>query len=112
MDWDYNGHKVHVSMLNYVPKALMRFQHQAPNKPQHQLFPHIKPNYRVKAQYMEDTVTSALLPNKDKKFIQEVISTFLFYARCINSTMLAALGTIATQQANPTQNMMKRCNNF
>ncbi len=27
MDWDYNGHKVHVSMLNYIPKALTHFQH-------------------------------------------------------------------------------------
>jgi hypothetical protein len=27
MDWDYNGHKVHVSMLDYVPKALTHFQH-------------------------------------------------------------------------------------
>jgi hypothetical protein len=77
MDWDYNGHKVHVSMLNYVPKAFMCFQHQAPNRPQHQPYPHIKPNYGAKAQYTEDKNTSALLPNKDKKFIQEVIGTFL-----------------------------------
>jgi hypothetical protein len=55
---------------------------------------------------------SALLPNKDKKFIQEVIGTFLYYARCIDSTMLAALGTIATQQANPTQNTMKKVQQF
>jgi hypothetical protein len=27
MDWDYNGHKVHVSMLDYVPEALTHFQH-------------------------------------------------------------------------------------
>ncbi len=27
MEWDYNGHKVHVSMLDYVPKALTHFQH-------------------------------------------------------------------------------------
>jgi hypothetical protein len=79
MDWDYNGHKVHVSMLNYVPKALTRFQHRAPKKPQHQPYPHIRPNYGAKAQYTEDTDTSALLPNKDKKFINEVISTFLYY---------------------------------
>jgi hypothetical protein len=45
MDWDYNGHKVHVSMLDYVSKALMCFQHRAPNKPHHQPYPHIKPNY-------------------------------------------------------------------
>jgi hypothetical protein len=27
MDWDCNGHKVHISMLDYVPEALMHFQH-------------------------------------------------------------------------------------
>jgi hypothetical protein len=25
MNWDYNSHKVHVSMLNYVPKTLTHF---------------------------------------------------------------------------------------
>jgi hypothetical protein len=112
MDWDYNGHKVRVSMLNYVPKALTCFQHRAPNKPQHQPYPHIKPNYRAKAQYTEDTDTSALLPNKDKKFIQEVISTFRYYSQCVDSTMLAALGSIATQQANPTKNTIKKVQQF
>jgi hypothetical protein len=59
MDWDYNRHKVHVSKLDYVPKALTCFQHRAPNKPQHQPYPHIKPNYGAKAQYTEDMDTSA-----------------------------------------------------
>jgi hypothetical protein len=112
INWDYNGHKVQVSILDYVPEALTHFQHQASNKPQHQPYPHIKLNYGAKAQYTEDTDTSALLPNKDKKFIQEVISTFLYYARCFNSTMLAALGTIARQQANPHQNKMKKVQQF
>jgi hypothetical protein len=49
-----------------------------------------------------------LLPNKDKKFIEEVIVTFLYYPQCINITMLAALGSIATQQANTTENTMKK----
>jgi hypothetical protein len=56
--------------------------------------------------------TSALLPNEDKKFIQEVISTFLYYPRCVNSTMLAVLGSIATQQANPTENTTKKVRHF
>jgi hypothetical protein len=99
-------------MLDYVPKALTCFQHQAPNKPQHQSYPHVKANYGAKAQYMEDTDTSALLPKEDKKFIQEVIGTFLYYVRCINSTMLAVLGSIATQQANPTENTMKKVQQF
>ncbi len=79
MDWDYDGHKLHILMLNYVPEALTCFQHQEPSKPQHQPYPHVKPNYRAKAQYTEDTDTSALLPKEDKKFIQEVISTFFYY---------------------------------
>ena len=33
-----------------------------------------------------------------------IIGTFLYYARCVNSTMLAALGSLATQQANPIEN--------
>jgi hypothetical protein len=112
MDWDYDGCKVHVSMLDYIPEALTCFQHQAPSKLQHQPYPHVKPNYGAKAQYTEDTDTLALLPNEDKKFIQEVIGTFLYYARCVNSTMLAALGSIATQQANPTNNTMKKVQQF
>jgi hypothetical protein len=112
MDWDYNCHKVHVSMLDCVPEALTRFQHQAPSKPQHQPYPHVKPNYGAKVQYTEDTDTSALLPKEDKKFIQEVISTFLYYAQCVNSTMLVVLGSIATQQANPTENTMKKVQQF
>ncbi len=95
-------------MLDYVPKALVHFQHQAPNKPQHQPYPHVKPNYGAKAQYTEDTDMSTLLPKEDKKFIQEVIGTFLYYAQCVDSTMLTAFGSIATQQANPTENTMKK----
>jgi hypothetical protein len=71
--------QVHVSMLDYVPKALVHFQHRAPSKPQHQSCPHVKPKYRAKAQYTEDMDTSALLPKENKKFIQEVIGTFLYY---------------------------------
>ncbi len=50
MDWDYDGRKVYVSMLDYVPKALTCSQHQAPSKPQHQPYPHVKPNYGAKGQ--------------------------------------------------------------
>jgi hypothetical protein len=39
--------------------------------------------------------------------MQEVIGTFLVYARRVNSTMLTALRSLATQQANPTTNTKK-----
>ena len=37
-----------------------------------------------------------------------MVGTLLYYARAVDCTMLAALGSIATQQANPTENTMKK----
>jgi hypothetical protein len=94
-------------MLDYVPKALTHFQHTPPCIPQHQLYPHVKPTYGAKAQYTENVNTSPPLDKRGKKYIQEVIGTFLYYARCVNSFMLPALGSLATQQANLMQNTKK-----
>jgi hypothetical protein len=60
----------------------------------------------------KDTDMLTLLPKEDKQFIQEVIGIFLYYAQYVDSTMLAALGSIATQQANPTEKTMKKYDNF
>jgi hypothetical protein len=35
--------------------------------------------------------------------VQEIIEVFVFYGRTVDSTMLVALGTLASQQANSTQ---------
>jgi hypothetical protein len=112
INWVYMGRVVHVSMLHYVPEALTHFQHIPPCIPQHQLYPHVKPTYSAKAQYTEDVDTSPPLNKKVKQYIHEVIVTFLYYARCVNSAMLPALGSIATQQTNPTQNTKKLVHQF
>ena len=83
-----------------------------PRTPQHHPYPHVKPNYGTKAQYTESGDTSSALPKEGKKFIQEVIGTFLYYARCVDSTTLAALGSLATQQVNPTENTMAKVTQF
>ena len=89
-------------MLEYVPEAeaLTQFQDPPPRIPQHQLYPHIKPNYGAKAQFTENVDTSPLLDKTGQKYIQEVIGTFLYYACCVNSTMLPGLGSLASQQSN------------
>ncbi len=100
IDWDYEQ------------KALMRFQHKAQSTPQHQLYPHIKPTYSSTHQYAEASNMLELLSKENKMYIQEVIGTFLYYARCLDSSMLPALGMLATQQATPTKNMMKKIKQF
>ena len=112
IDWDYTDKKVHISMLDYVPEALTRFQHPKPKKPQHQPYPHVKPTYGATKQYAVDNDTSPPLSKSDKKYVQEVIGTFLYYARCVDSTMTTALGSLATQQSSPTTNTMAKIKQF
>jgi hypothetical protein len=113
MDWDYDERVVHVSIPGYVvAAALKRFKHEKPSKPQHQPYPHNPKQYGSKAQYTEEQDTSPLLNKEDKKFIQEVMGTFLFYARAVDTTMLTALSSLASEQAAPTVNTMKKCKQF
>jgi hypothetical protein len=112
IDWDYENRECHISMPGYVAKALKRFQHDKPTKPQHQPYPHNPKHYGQKVQYAEPMDSSPPLDKSQKKFIQEVTGTFLFYARAVDGTMLTALSSIASEQANPTENTMKKCLQF
>jgi hypothetical protein len=49
------------------------------------------------------------LDKEDKRFIQEVCGTFLFYARGIDGGILPALSALASQQVQPTENTMTLC---
>jgi len=48
-----------------------------------------------------------MLDAADCKHVQEVIGVLLYYACTMDPTMLVALGTLATQQANSTQATMQ-----
>ena len=106
LDWDYEKREVNLSMLTYVNNTLKRFNHKKPRKPQNQPYPHTKTVYGAKAQISKPEDMSEILSQAYKKFIQEVTGTFLYYARSVDSTMLPALGSIASQQANPTERTM------
>jgi hypothetical protein len=90
----------------------MWFQHKAPSTPQHQPYPHVEPTYSATCQYAETSNTLELISKENKLYVQEVNGTFLYYARCVDSPMLPALGTSATQQAKPTKNTMKKIKQF
>ena len=112
LDWDYENRTVHISMLDYVTDALKRFHHARPRKAQDQPHAHLKTIYGAKKQYAPDDDDSPPLSKADKKFVQEVTGTFLYYARAVDLTMLTALGSIATQQDNPTERTMQKVKQF
>ena len=57
---------------------------------------------------IQDKYSSLLLGEYGKFFVQEVTGTFLYYDLAFNCTILPALVSIATQQANYTENTMKK----
>ena len=93
-------------MPGYVERALQRFEHPTPNKAEHA--PHAcQPiDYGAKKQYAPTPDTSPCLDAADTKRVQEILGTLLYYARAIDSTMLTAIGTLASQQAKATQDTM------
>ena len=111
LDWDYVNRKVHLSMPGYCPEALQRFRHDCARKT-HQPHEHSIPMYGRKIQYAKKLDESPKLGPADKLFIQQVTGTFLYYARAVDSTMLVALSAIAAQQADPTEDTMRKTLKF
>jgi hypothetical protein len=59
--------------------------------------------YSAAIQYAPAPDTTAALDAKDTKHVQEVLGMLLFYARAVDSTLLPAIGTLASQQAHGTK---------
>lgn len=107
IEWDYEKRTCDISMPGYIERALQRFQHPIPDRPQHAPHAWTKPNYGAKIQYSPETDDTPPLDAKDTKRVQEILGTLLYYARAVDSTMLAAIGTLASQQANGTEAAMR-----
>ena len=106
--WDYTNRKAHIHMPGYLDKALVRFKHVAPEKIQNSPHPHVIPQYGTKTQYAKDDDVSPLLSDDETKYVQAVTGTLLYYARAVDPTILTALSSIATKQAKPTQQTLKK----
>ena len=107
LDWDYNKRQVHLSMPNYVKKALKQFQRIA-GKLQHLPYPSVPIQYGAKKQYATQESTAPLLDDKAKCFIQQVCGKFLFLGRAVDSTLLCPISTIASQSSKPTTDMIQQ----
>jgi hypothetical protein len=103
LKWDYKKRTCDISLSGYIERVLKRFAHTAPNKRED--IPHawVSPTYGQKVQYSTDPDGSPPLDPDGIQRVREVVGAFLFYARAVDSSMLKALGTIASQQAKGTQ---------
>jgi hypothetical protein len=92
-----------MSMPGYIAKALQRFQIPMPTRAQHSPHAWIAPTYGQPTQYTEPEDTSEPLSASGLTRLQEIIGTLLYYARAVDSTMLVALGSLASAQSKGTK---------
>jgi hypothetical protein len=107
LEWDYRRRILDVSMPGYVARALKRFMHPIPSRPQHSPHAFIAPNYGAATQYTADPDNSPPLGAVDITRLQQIIGVLLYYARMIENTMLVAIGTIASEQSKGTEATME-----
>ena len=110
LNWNYDKGYVDISIPDYIKTALKRLGHNASINPQYSPHEHIGINWTNKGdrQYAQQPDTSPFLTVKETKYVQQVVGVFLYYARALDSTMLPALNQIGSQQAQPTQLVMKK----
>ena len=89
-------------MPGYIEKALLRFEHKPPNKPQMQPFPHTTPTYSAKVQYTKNIDSSLPATKEEGKYVRQVVGVLLYYGRAMDSTILIGLSSLAAAQALPT----------
>ena len=92
LKWNYCQHTVELSMPKYVEHALHKFQeHRHPPYPQHSAHEWTRPVYGAPVQYAPAPDSQPILSTKETNIIQQIIGTFLYYARVIDFTMLTVL---------------------
>ena len=111
LDWNYAEGYVDISMPGYVLKQLTRYDHTQKRK----AFTPYDPGpvrYGKASQNLPPPDDSTPLDEKGKRRVQQVVGSFLYYARAVDVTILTALSEIAGQQSKPTEKTMDRVNHF
>ncbi len=112
LDWNYAQRYVDINMSKYVWQQLVRYAHPTLAKPQH------CPNAPNPITYRKDNQAptlqdnSPLLDAAGKKRIQQIVESFLYYARAVDPNILMALSAIASWQSNPTEENNGRVHQF
>ena len=95
-------------MPGYIDKLRARYKHEMPSQEQHSPY---KTPPKIYGRAAQDTIpddTTAKLDGKRVKAIQQVVGGVLYYARAVDSTVLPALSSIASEQATATEMTEKK----
>jgi hypothetical protein len=106
--WNNSNRWVDVSMPGYIKRALQRFAHAIPVRPQHSPHAYTAPKYGTGAQFAPDEGESTPLGEANVKKLQQVLGVLLFYARMVDNTLLVDLTTLSSEQSKATNITMDK----
>ena len=81
-------------MINYVQKQLANYKQPPLKKPQNCPFQPNPIQYGKQLDTIPHKEPSPLLNNEEKKYIRQVVGSFLYYARAIDMAILLTLSDI------------------
>jgi hypothetical protein len=103
LDWDCNDRTVGLSMPGYIKAALHKYQHPAPERPEHSPHTWNPPIYGAKTQFVSNTKPSPSLSDKDVNTLQQLTGTLIYYARAVDPTLIMPINVLASEQSNATE---------
>jgi hypothetical protein len=107
LEWDYKNRTVDLYMPAYIKASLHKYQHAAPERPEHAPHTCNPPIYGTKTQYVQDETTSPALSNKDfsnkdVNKLQQLTGTLLYYARAGDPALIMPINVLASEQSRAT----------
>jgi hypothetical protein len=102
IEWNYTAHHCHISMPGYISMLLLKFKHPQTTKPRLSPYKCLPIACSDKSHITPDPDSLELLNASCKCHVQEIVGSFLYYARAVDNKLLAALSAIATHQAKAT----------
>jgi len=107
LKWDYNKRTCQLSMPGYINKLLHKMQHPLPTQPVHSPYKWSPPQYGSTIQTPVQDPQGVPVTAEQKRKIQSIIGSLLYYARAVDPTLLPAINTIAMQQSIATEETMQ-----
>ena len=107
-DWDYAERRTcTLSMPGYIKATLLKYTHPTPSQPQHAPHRYNPPTFGTKQQKPEPLDTTAIATPQERKRIQRIVGTLLFYCRAVDPTLAVTLSDLASEQSRATELTLK-----
>ena len=105
LDWNYKDRHVDINMQGCMKKLFQKYRLEPQKKPQHSPYPAALRKYGKDAQVPITKDSSETLNQKEKKRVEQIVGSILYYARAIDLTALIGLSSTVSQQAKATENL-------